>query len=152
MAQAKEAWSSRLGVILAVAGSAVGLGNFLRFPGLAAQYGGGAFMVAYFVSLLIIGLPLGWVEWTLGREGGRRGFHSSPGIFHALLDRPWARHVGVIGFFTPVLIYTYYVYVEAWCLGYAVNAVTGRLSEPGLDFGQFFAGFTGRGGAEVQPE
>jgi len=145
MAPAQEAWSSRLGVILAVAGSAVGLGNFLRFPGLAAQYGGGAFMVAYFVSLLIIGLPLGWVEWTLGREGGRRGFHSSPGIFHALLDRPWARHLGVIGFFTPVLIYTYYVYVEAWCLGYAVNALTGRLSEPGLNFGQFFAAFTGVG-------
>jgi SNF family Na+-dependent transporter len=145
MAQAKEAWSSRLGVILAVAGSAVGLGNFLRFPGLAAQYGGGAFMVAYFVSLLIIGLPLGWVEWTLGREGGRRGFHSTPGIFHALLDRPWARHLGVIGFFTPVLIYMYYVYVEAWCLGYAVNALTGRLHEPGLDFRQFFASFTGAG-------
>ena len=143
MVQAKEAWSSRLGVILAVAGSAVGLGNFLRFPGLAAQYGGGAFMIAYFVSLLLIGLPLGWVEWTLGREGGRRGFHSTPGIFHALINRPWAKYIGVIGFFTPVLIYMYYVYVEAWCLGYALNALTGNLSQPGTHYGDFFARFTG---------
>jgi len=44
-----EAWNSRIGVILAVAGTAVGLGNFLRFPGQAAQFGGGAFMIAYFI-------------------------------------------------------------------------------------------------------
>src|SRR5690606_2141049 len=56
MSTSKEAWGSRLGVIMAVAGSAVGLGNFLRFPGLAAQYGGGAFMLAYAISFLIIGL------------------------------------------------------------------------------------------------
>jgi SNF family Na+-dependent transporter len=65
MAQNKEAWGSRLGVIMAVAGSAVGLGNFLRFPGLAAQYGGGAFMIAYAISFLIIGLPIGWAEWAM---------------------------------------------------------------------------------------
>ena len=47
----RERWGSKLGVILAVAGSAVGLGNFLRFPGIAAQNGGGAFMIPYFVSL-----------------------------------------------------------------------------------------------------
>ena len=82
----KEAWSSRLGVILAVAGSAVGLGNFLRFPGLAAQYGGGAFMIAYFISLLIIGIPICWTEWTLGRYGGRAGYHSTSGIFNLLLS------------------------------------------------------------------
>ena len=99
MAQTQEAWSSRLGVILAVAGSAVGLGNFLRFPGLAAQYGGGAFMIAYFVSLLLIGIPICWVEWTLGRYGGRAGYHSTPGIFQALLTRPSGKYLGVIGEF-----------------------------------------------------
>ena len=49
-----ESWNSRVGIILAVAGSAVGLGNFLRFPGQAAEYGGGAFMIAYFISFLLI--------------------------------------------------------------------------------------------------
>ncbi|MFH1498471.1 MAG: sodium:calcium symporter [Verrucomicrobiota bacterium] len=138
----KEVWSSKLGVILAVAGSAVGLGNFLRFPGLAAQYGGGAFMIAYFVSLLVIGIPICWVEWTLGRQGGRHGYHSSPGIFHCLLRNRWGKFLGVIGFIVPVMIYMYYVYIEAWCLGYAVNALAGNLG-PGTDFGAFFGTFTG---------
>ena len=143
MSTTKESWSSRTGVILAVAGSAVGLGNFLRFPGIAVQYGGGAFMIAYFVSLLIIGFPIGWAEWALGRQGGRQGFHSSPGIFHALFRRPCGKYLGVIGFIVPVMIYMYYVYIEAWCLGYAVNAANGTLSQPGVDFSQFFNHYTG---------
>lgn len=143
MAKAQEAWSSRLGVILAVAGSAVGLGNFLRFPGLAAQYGGGAFMIAYFVSLLLIGIPICWVEWSLGRYGGQQNYHSSPGIFGMILGKPWAKYLGVIGFIVPVCIYMYYVYIEAWCLGYALNAFTGKLSVVGTDYGAFFGKFTG---------
>ncbi|PTY03788.1 sodium:calcium symporter [Opitutaceae bacterium EW11] len=145
MPKPQEAWSSKLGVILAVAGSAVGLGNFLRFPGLAAQYGGGAFMIAYFVSLLVIGFPIGWCEWGLGRYGGRYGFHSTPGIFYALLKNRWAKYLGVIGFIVPVMIYMYYVYVEAWCLGYALNAATGNLSKPGMNYSEFFSRYTGAG-------
>ena len=72
----KEQWASRIGVILAVAGSAVGLGNFLRFPGQAAQNGGGAFLLPYFISLLVLGIPLCWAEWTMGRYGGTKGFNS----------------------------------------------------------------------------
>ena len=143
MAKAQEAWGSRLGVILAVAGSAVGLGNFLRFPGLAAQYGGGAFMIAYFISLLLIGIPICWVEWTIGRHGGKYNFHSTSGIFDFILSKPWAKYLGVIGFIVPVCIYMYYVYIEAWCLGYAVNAMSGNLSGPGVNFQEFFGTFTG---------
>jgi len=140
-----EAWSSRLGVILAVAGSAVGLGNFLRFPGLAAQYGSGAFMIAYFISLVLIGIPICWVEWTLGRYGGRCGYRSSPGIFHALLKHPSAKYIGVLGAVIPVTIYMYYVYIEAWCVGYAYYFATGKLNL-GADvagYGEFWAKFVG---------
>lgn len=63
----QDEWSGKIGVILAVAGSAVGLGNFLRFPGLAAQYGGGAFMVAYGLMLVLVGVP-----WR-GRSGPSGG-------------------------------------------------------------------------------
>src|SRR5690606_31968062 len=63
----KQEWGSRLGVILAVSGSAVGLGNFLRFPGQAAQNGGGSFMIPYFIALLLLGIPIGWAEWSMGR-------------------------------------------------------------------------------------
>ena len=84
MSEHKQEWGTRLGVILAVAGSAVGLGNFLRFPGNAAANGGGAFMIPYFCALLFLGIPIGWAEWAMGRYGGRKGFHSAPGIMGAL--------------------------------------------------------------------
>lgn len=124
----KESWGSRVGVILAVAGSAVGLGNFLRFPGLAAQYGSGAFMIAYFISLILIGIPICWAEWTLGRYAGQRGFNSSPGIFHTLIRHRFGKYVGVLGVVIPVMIYMYYVYIEAWCAGYAWYFLTGQLN------------------------
>jgi len=78
MAETKEAWGSRIGLILAIAGNAVGLGNFLRFPVQAVQNGGGAFIIPYLVSFLIMGIPLLWVEWGIGRYGGVRGHHSTP--------------------------------------------------------------------------
>jgi SNF family Na+-dependent transporter len=140
-----ETWTSRLGVIMAVAGSAVGLGNFLRFPGLAAQYGSGAFMIAYFISLILLGIPVCWAEWTLGRHAGQRGFNSSPGIFYALIRHPVGKYIGVLGAVIPVVIYMYYVYIESWCLGYAFYYLTGQM-DLGADveaYGGFFARFVG---------
>src|SRR6187401_2948000 len=124
-----EQWGSRLGVILAVAGSAVGLGNFLRFPGLAAQNGGGAFMIPYFVALLVLGIPLGWAEWTMGRYGGLRGFNSAPGIFSTIWPHPLAKYLGGIALIVPLVICMYYVVIEAWCLGYAWSYLTGELNK-----------------------
>jgi SNF family Na+-dependent transporter len=142
--QVKESWNSRLGVILAVSGSAVGLGNFLRFPGQVAEYGGGAFMVAYFISFLIIGLPICWAEWALGRYGGQRGFHTTVGIFNAVTRHPAGKYLGIIGIIIPVIIYMYYVLIEAWCLGYAVNFLAGRMVFTDADqVSNFFAAFTG---------
>lgn len=142
----KESWNSRIGVILAVAGSAVGLGNFLRFPGQAAQYGGGAFMIAYFISLLVIGLPICWAEWSLGRLGGKNGFNSSPGILGFVTQKASFRYLGVIGVTIPVVIYMYYVYIEAWCLGYAVNFLSGNMEfQSASEAGDFWGGFIGMG-------
>lgn len=139
----RESWNSQLGVILAVSGSAVGLGNFLRFPGQAAQFGGGAFMIAYFIGFLLIGLPICWAEWTMGRYGGQRGFHSAPGVFAVVSGRRWTRYLGVIGTAVPVCIYMYYVVVEAWCLGYAMNFLTGLQVETQEASEAFFTEFTG---------
>jgi SNF family Na+-dependent transporter len=142
----KESWNSRLGVILAVAGSAVGLGNFLRFPGQAAEYGGGAFMLAYFLSFLLIGLPICWAEWAMGRHGGQGGFNSSPGIFNYITRRPAFKYIGVIGVLVPVIIYMYYVYIEAWCLGYAVNFILGNMNFADVtESSDFWGGFIGIG-------
>jgi NSS family neurotransmitter:Na+ symporter len=124
---ARERWGSKLGVILAVAGSAIGLGNFLRFPVQAARNGGGAFMIPYFVALLLLGLPLMWIEWTIGRFGGGFGHSTAPGMFHTLWEKNrFIKYFGVIGIFGPLVIFIYYVYIESWLLGYSFFALTGK--------------------------
>ncbi len=128
MSQEKQQWGSRLGIILAVAGSAVGLGNFLRFPGNAAQNGGGAFMIPYFCALLFLGIPIGWAEWSMGRYGGRKGFHSAPAILGLFAKGPAGRWFGIAGVLVPLAVYFYYVMIESWCLSYAWSYATGGMS------------------------
>ncbi len=153
MSEHKQEWGTRLGVILAVAGSAVGLGNFLRFPGQAAQNGGGAFMIPYFCALLFLGIPIGWAEWAMGRYGGRKGFHSAPGVMGALGGRTAGRYLGVIGVLIPLAVSYYYTYIEAWCLGYTLRYLSGGIgviqgapiAAQSAAAAQFYNDFTGRG-------
>lgn len=145
MDQKRENWTSRIGVILAVMGSAIGLGNFLRFPGLAAKYEGGLFMIPYFIAFLLLGLPIAWAEWSIGRFGGRYGFNSSPGIFAVIWRNRVSPYVGVLGLVIPVGIYMYYVFIESWCLYYAYQYLTGGMSlgrDPAT-YQQFFGTFIG---------
>jgi NSS family neurotransmitter:Na+ symporter len=129
MAQKRQSWGSRLGIIMAVAGSAIGLGNFLRFPGQVAQNGGGAFMIPYFISLFLLGIPLMWIEWTLGRFGGGFEHGTAPGIFHSVWNKNrFIKYFGVIGIFGPLIIFIYYTYIESWTLAYSFFAVTGKYS------------------------
>ena len=153
MSQHKQEWGSRLGVILAVAGSAVGLGNFLRFPGNAAQNGGGAFMIPYFCALIFLGIPIGWAEWAMGRYGGRKGFHSGPAIMGVLGKGSLARNFGVLSVFIPLVVYFYYVVIESWCLGYfwhyltqgGIGIASGQgVAEQVQTSSGFFLGFTGQ--------
>ncbi len=128
----KQSWGSRLGVIMAVAGSAVGLGNFLRFPVQAAQNGGGAFMIPYFVALFLIGIPLMWIEWTLGRYGGGFEHSTAPGIFHSTWNKNrFIKYFGVIGIFGPLVIFIYYTYIESWLLAYSYFAICYGDQQPG---------------------
>jgi SNF family Na+-dependent transporter len=126
---AKEHWASRMGVVLAVAGSAVGLGNFLRFPGQAVNNGGGAFMLPYIISFLLLGIPICWCEWTMGRLGGRYGQSSGPGIYYALWRHPLAKLLGAFTLMIPIVIYMYYVFIEAWCLHYCLSFASGKFAE-----------------------
>jgi NSS family neurotransmitter:Na+ symporter len=132
-----------------VAGSAVGLGNFLRFPGQAAQNGGGAFMVPYFIAFLLLGIPICWAEWTMGRMGGSRGFHSSPAIYGSVAGKRSWRYAGALGVLIPIVIYMYYVVIESWCLGYAIAYLTGAIdlgpdpSAYGEQSSAFFGSFVG---------
>jgi len=120
-------WGSRIGVILAVSGSAVGLGNFLRFPGNAAENGGGAFLIPYFIAFVLLGIPIGWAEWTMGRYGGRKGLHSAPAIIGLWGRGAVPRYLGSIGVLVPLIVYFYYVIIESWCLSYAWDYATGGI-------------------------
>jgi SNF family Na+-dependent transporter len=87
----------------------------------------------------------------MGRYGGARGFNSAPGIFQAIArtssgkGRSWAKYLGVLALVVPLVVYMYYVVIEAWCLAYSWNYVTGSLmrgSDP-AEYKEFFSAFTG---------
>ena len=146
MAKTRERWGTRLGIIMAVAGSAVGLGNFLRFPVQAASNGGGAFLIPYFISLFLLGIPLVWVEWTLGRYGGGFGHGTAPGIFHTMWQKNrFIKYFGVIGIFGPLIIFIYYTYIESWTLAYGFFAIFGNYAGANTEsaMNSFLSGFQG---------
>lgn len=120
-------FGSRLGFILAAAGSAIGLGNIWRFPYTAGENGGGAFVLVYLACVVLIGIPVLLAELSMGRASQR----NPVGAFKALVPSrawPW---VGGLGVVTGFAILAYYSVVAGWTLGYLYRAAAGRLT--GLD-------------------
>ena len=121
-------WSSRMAFILAVTGSAVGLGNIWKFPYVAGQNGGGAFVLVYVVCVFVIGMPVMMSEILIGRRGRR-----NPVATMALLgdeeghSRRW-QWVGGAGVIAGILILSYYSVVGGWTLAYAKMSITGTFS------------------------
>lgn len=136
-----QRWGTRVGLVLAMAGNAVGLGNFLRFPAQAAQNGGGAFLLPYLIAFVLMGLPLLWVEWAIGRHGGAFGHHSAPGMFARLGRSRWLKYIGVFGLFTNLTIAAYYCYIESWTLAYVVHSLRGTFAS--VDAAEFFPRYLG---------
>jgi NSS family neurotransmitter:Na+ symporter len=118
-------WSSRMAFILAVTGSAVGLGNIWKFPYVAGENGGGAFVLVYLFCVVLIGMPVMMSEILLGRRGRR-----NPVATMALLgeeegsSRSW-KWVGGIGVIAGILILSYYSVIAGWVLAYVVKSATG---------------------------
>lgn len=123
-----DSWGSRVGLILAMAGNAVGLGNFLRFPVQAIQNGGGAFIIPYLVCFLLMGIPLLWIEWSMGRFGGKKGNHSTPFILDSMDKRSFWKYIGVFGIFTNIAVAAYYCYIESWTLSYVYHSIVGSFA------------------------
>lgn len=116
-----------------MAGNAVGLGNFLRFPVQAVQNGGGTFIIPYIVSFLVMGIPLLWVEWAMGRFGGRYGDHSTPFILDNMTKRRFWKYFGVFGIFTNMGVMAYYTYIESWTLTYTLKSMSGTFLGKSLE-------------------
>jgi neurotransmitter:Na+ symporter, NSS family len=125
MSSNSESWGSRIGLILAMAGNAVGLGNFLRFPVQAVQNGGGAFIIPYLVCFLLMGIPLLFIEWSSGRFGGKFGNHSTPYILDSMVKGRILKYIGVFGIFTNIAVVAYYCYIESWTMSYVYHSVIG---------------------------
>ncbi|MDZ7643783.1 MAG: sodium-dependent transporter [Woeseiaceae bacterium] len=137
-------WSSRMAFILAVTGSAVGLGNIWKFPYIAGQNGGGAFVLVYLLCVALIGMPVMISEILIGRRGRR-----NPIATMALLgeeegaSRQW-RWVGALGVIAGFLILSYYSVIGGWTLTYIVKSMSGEFAgaTPGA-VELAFASFTG---------
>ena len=130
-----ESWGTRTGLILAMAGNAVGLGNFLRFPVQAVQNGGGAFIIPYLLCFLLMGIPLLYIEWASGRFGGKFGNHSTPYILDSMVKGRVLKYIGVFGIFTNVAVAAYYCYIESWTISYVFHSLAGSfegMSQSGI--------------------
>ncbi|WP_297519088.1 Na+dependent transporter [Thermococcus sp.] len=144
MEQQRDQWASKIGLILAMAGNAVGLGNFVRFPTQVAQNGGGAFMVPYFIALFFLGIPVMWIEWVAGRYGGKYG-HGTLGPTYYLMAREsvkprsalwWGVISGMLAFSLTVLLNSYYLHLIGWSAAYSWFSLTGAYF--GTNTGDFF--------------
>jgi len=149
MAEKRENWGSKLGLILAMAGNAVGLGNFWRYPYQAAKNGGGAFMIPYFGALILMGIPLMFVEWNLGRYGGKYG-HGSLGPMVYLQAREGVSPkmaailgglAGAIALGVTVLVNSYYNHIIGWTFGYAFMSMTGGYMDSAKSTGEVFVNY-----------
>lgn len=132
-------WKSRWTFILAATGSAVGLGNIWKFPYIAGEYGGGAFVLAYLGCILLVGVPIMIAEISIGRFGRTDPIHSvMRAAQDARADTRWSL-MGILGVVTGLLILMFYSVVAGWALEYAWQSASGSYMEldPTLIQGSF---------------
>ncbi|WP_305814538.1 sodium-dependent transporter [Photobacterium leiognathi] len=127
-------WSSKIGFVMAAAGSAVGLGNIWKFPYTAGENGGGAFVAIYLLFVIFIGFSVMLTEFAVGRKTGL----SAVGAFKTT-DRRWT-FVGIMGVLSGLLIMGFYPVVGGWAIAYIYKISTGLLSQP-TAIGDSFSGF-----------
>ena len=131
--EGRGSWGSRLGFILAAAGSAVGLGAVWKFPYMAGSNGGGAFLFVYLVAVLGIGLTMMLAELAIGRASQSDAVNA----FRALGGKKWT-FFGYFSLLAAFIILSFYCVVGGWTVAYLFKAITGTLLDPGA------AGFTGQ--------
>lgn len=140
----REQWGSRLGFILATAGSAIGLGNIWRFPYAAGENGGAAFIIIYLIAVILIGFPLMCTEVALGRKTQK----NPVGAFSALAPgKPW-RIVGMLIVIVAAFILSYYSIIGGWSLAYMTKSVAAGF-KPGVNYEELFGGHISKIGEPI---
>ena len=130
-------FGSKLGIILATAGSAVGLGNVWRFPFMTGQNGGAAFIILYFVCILLLGIPGMVSEFIIGRHAQSNAYRA----YGKMGGKAW-RAVGILGILTSTIILGFYAVVAGWCLQYLLASVAGHLNGNATYVRDYFAAFS----------
>jgi NSS family neurotransmitter:Na+ symporter len=116
----RATFATKLGAVAAAVGSAVGLGNIWRFPFVTGENGGGAFLVIYICTVILLGLPLIIAEFLIGRTA-----HSNAaGSFKKLAPGTYWHLIGTMGVLVATLILGYYVVIAGWTLEYTWTAIT----------------------------
>ena len=132
-------FGSKLGIILATAGSAVGLGNVWRFPYMAGENGGAVFIIIYIICVILLGIPCMISEFIVGRHGQANTARS----YRLLAGKsPWAI-IGYLGVLTGFLITGYYAVVSGWCLQYVYASLAGHLHGDPEYFKTYFSELSG---------
>ena len=129
-------FSSKLGFVLATAGSAVGLGNIWRFPYLAAKHGGGMFLLTYLVLVLTFGFTLSAAEILIGRKTGQSAITA-----FGVLNKKWS-FVGWLAALVPMIILPYYSVIGGWIFKYLFAFTTGEAKIAASD--NYFGNFIGK--------
>ncbi|MGN1374965.1 MAG: sodium-dependent transporter [Prevotella sp.] len=138
MSQIERAnFGSKLGIILATAGSSVGLGNVWRFPYMTGEHGGAAFILLYIACVLLLGIPCMLSEFIIGRHAAS----NTARAYRSLSGNTIWMCVGYIGVFTGFLITGYYAVVSGWCLQYVYASVVGHLNGSPEYFTSYFSAF-----------
>ncbi|MFQ5630083.1 MAG: sodium-dependent transporter [bacterium] len=126
-------WSSRIGFVLAAAGSAIGLGNIWKFPFEVGNHGGAAFVIVYLFFCFVLCFPVMVTEIAIGRKTNK----NPVGAFKALGFKGWS-FVGMLGVFSGVMILSFYNIVAAWAFGYFIEMIMGNFAI-GSSFGGFIS-------------
>ena len=123
MEHKRDQWGSKLGFVLATAGSAIGLGNIWRFPYVAGKYGGAAFVLVYLAVIIFIGMSVMLAELTLGRKGRL----DSVGTLRKLGGGAWPL-VGWMGFASCSITLSFYAVIAGWTFAYMIKSFTGLMA------------------------
>ena len=123
MAQARDQWGSRLGFVLAASGSAVGLGNLWKFPYIAWDNHGGAFVLVYLACIMVVGMPVMMSEIIIGRRA-----QTSPVPAFGELGHPRWAFVGWLGVASGIMILSFYCVIAGWSISSFVQCIKWSVS------------------------
>ena len=131
----RDQFSGNITVIMAMAGSAIGLGNIWRFPYVAGEYGGAAFIIVYLLACAFIALPIFFAETVIGRRGGADTF----GSMKKLAPGSGWHRIGLLTILVPIIILSYYSVVGGWSVHYLIRSFGSGADDAVGHFGPFIS-------------